>query len=163
MRFFQKMEISHTSLMGKKDIKLLNKQTNCSALDFRKEYKISKYKNKFFIVSDSYPLFFNVDNIYFPTLRYLNNESGEYKVAVLDDGAYKPILRGADVMAGGILKNYALCDEFKVNDVVVIKITDEIVGIGLATVNKKDIKLDSSGIVIEIYHYKGDDLNLFLL
>lgn len=164
MRYFQNLEISHTNLMGRKEIKTINKQLIDFELNIKKEYKISKYKNKYFIISDDdYPMFFSINGIYYPTIKFLKKETFKYKVVILDFGAYKPILRGADIMAGGIFKNKDLCDDFKSGDVVIIKINDEIIGVGLAIIDKKDIYKDNIGKVIDVYHYLNDSLDGFSL
>ena len=158
------MEISHTNVMGKKDLKELKKQIKNYDLDIKKGYKISKYKNKFFIVSSEYPMFFNINSIFYPTLKFLN-ENGKvgYKSIVLDEGARKQITRGADVMAGGIFINKNLCDEYFEGDVVVIMISGEFLAVGIALTGLEPITESTAGKVVDIFHYKGDELDNFTI
>lgn len=167
MRFFHRMEISHTNKMGKKDIKAINKilkenKINYS-LDVKNDLKICKFKNKFSIVFHEYPLFFCINNVYFPSIMLIEKEGIKFQEVVLDDGALKPILKGADVMAGGIFKNFDLCDNFKKNEVVVIKIKELCVGVGICLLNKEEINSETKGVVIDVFHYKNDDLYKFSL
>lgn len=166
MKIFQKVQISQRNEMSKKDRKRFAKDIlEQFQLEIAAENLIvSKYKNRFFIVSDSEkPLFFNLKNFYYPTINFLSVEENIQNIKipriVLDKNARRPIIGGADVMARGIYVNFDLCDDFKKDDIVYVKIGEEIIAVGKTLYPKNEIKEDLNGEAVEIYHVLNDDLH----
>lgn len=48
------------------------------------------------------------------------------------------------------------CDDFNEDDVVFIEIENEIVGVGIAMVDKKSITSETKGVAVEVWQRMGD-------
>ena len=112
------------------------------------------------LIFDGTPAFFLYGSKWFPHLRYLlKNMIPNVPSIVVDMGAVKPLLRGADLMAPGIRE---VRGEFKKGDPVVVvdeKYNKPFV-VGVALVDSQDIVsgVIKKGKVVENIHRVGDKL-----
>ena len=113
------------------------------------------------------PAFFYYQNKLLPTLRFLveNINNPELKLLpqiIVDMGAIKFIIGGADIMRPGIKK---IAENIHKDDVVII--IDEThhkpLALGLALFNAEEMMNMTSGKVIKNIHYVGDELWNFQL
>ncbi|ADM11588.1 RNA-binding protein [Encephalitozoon intestinalis ATCC 50506] len=159
---FDKLEISSSCCLGKKDKKDINRQLGREILGKTEGYMLHKCRNRASVISrEGLAILFCFNKKYFPTIQYLEKHSNEeFHEVFLDDGALGPLSRGADVMIPGILKYKDLVKgDFEEGDSVVIRILGKsIVGIGEAVVSFKDMAKKGNGIGIEVYHRIGDEL-----
>jgi PUA domain protein len=108
------------------------------------------------ILIDGKVLLFAVDNIYFPTVRGVIELGFEKNVVVVDSGAVRFVVNGADVMSPGIVR----ADESILKgDPVIVK--EEKYGkplaIGKALVPGKEMVSDS-GKAVKSLHHVGDEI-----
>ncbi len=115
------------------------------------------------ILINSFPSFFKYNNKYYPTLHYIakiiSDKGLSYirsilKYVAVDEGALKPLLRGADVMRPGIKET----NGFKKGDTVIVFLIDKwipiVVGIALMDYSDKVTR----GKAIENIHRIGDKI-----
>jgi len=85
-----------------------------------------------------------------------NKLASSFKYVLTDQGAMKPILRGADVMAPGIIDN----NEFLKGDIVVIfantKSSNIPIAVGKALKDSKELNYSKKGKVVKNLHRIGD-------
>ncbi|EPR78299.1 PUA domain RNA-binding protein, partial [Spraguea lophii 42_110] len=81
-----------------------------------------------------------------------------FNYILLDAGAYNPLIRGADIMSPGIYKYKHMINIFNKDDILPIIINNEVVAIGITTVDYSDIKEDSKGQAMINIHSKEDEL-----
>lgn len=87
-------------------------------LDFRKVEKLVEKGLPEILIVDDIPSFFQYEEKYFPLLTLLLFKGYEWtNYVIVDEGAVKPLLRGADVMVPGIR---SIKGVFKVGDPVVV-------------------------------------------
>ncbi|MCX8184198.1 MAG: DUF1947 domain-containing protein [Sulfolobales archaeon] len=108
-------------------------------------------------VVNGIPVVFKSENQLTPTLisaRVAGFEALHY--AVVDEGAVRPILSGADVMAPGIRR----VSEFSIGDIVVIWSTDEKTPLAItrALMTYSEITSIRRGRALKNLHYAGDDI-----
>lgn len=165
MKIPKRLEKTSENVLSKKQIKsiiaLLNKY------HYNEEHenlKIIKCKDKVSLISsENQILLFSIGKSEFlPHLR-LVDENTPFKVAYLDGGAKKPLLSGADVMLPGIFKYIDKIEPWDKGEYVIVKVEDEIFGIGITTCNSNEITKDSHGTGIEMIHVKDDSLFNFSL
>lgn len=107
------------------------------------------------------PMFVNIDGKLIPLLRYLLTSRGPYELdlplVVVDMGAVKHILNGANVMAPGIVR---IIGKFDKDRVVIV--VDEKYGrplaICISLYSSDEISKMSKGKVLKNIHYIGDKL-----
>lgn len=158
---FNKVEVSSSCCLGKKDKKDINKRLGYELLEKNEAYMIHRCRNKISLVSlGGVAILFFFNRKYFPTIRYLEKHDSEFHEVFLDDGALGPLCRGADVMIPGILKYKDLIKkEFEAGDAVVIRIVGKsIVAIGEAVVGLQEMASKGNGVGVEVYHRIGDEL-----
>ncbi len=134
-----------------------------TGLEVGKNVVIEIYEDKELgriLIFDDIPAFFEYKGKWIPHLKFLlKNMIPGLPIVVVDMGAVKPLLRGADLMAPGIRM---VKGEFKEGDVVVVvdeKYNKPFV-VGIALVKSKGI-VDGSikkGRVVENIHRVGDKL-----
>ncbi len=113
------------------------------------------------ILINSFPSFFKYNNRYYPTLHYIakiiSDKGISYvkntlRYVAVDEGALKPLLRGADVMKPGIKET----NGFKKGDTVIVFLIDKwipiVVGTALMDYSSEVVK----GKAIENIHRIGD-------
>ena len=108
--------------LSKKEVKVLRKELSRLypniPLEFKKVEKVVEKNLGEIIVVDGIPSFYIHENRYYPLLTLLLEKGYEWlPYVVVDMGAVKPLLRGADIMAPGIREIYG---EFKKNESVVV-------------------------------------------
>lgn len=168
--FSNKTTVTTTHIMGKSDKKKFNTQltkqfsdANLSTeghglLDIKKEYKIICLNNRAKIIKlEGSSMYFQYFDNTFPTIQ--NFDKDIYKVIKLDQGAAGPLLRGAEVMAPGVLKFGEINDNFEKDQVVGIEIEGMgIFAVGITLVSSIEMKKTKQGPVIDIIHIKDDEL-----
>lgn len=156
---FDKIELKNQSTMSKSDKKKYNSFLG-NVLDLKKEYKIHQISSRLKLIKDdSKYLFFEYYDKIYPTVKNFNRDI--FKTVFLDEGAIGPLSRGADVMAPGIIKYKDMSANFKKDDVVGVEIRENgIFAVGKALMDFEEMLLKAEGPVIEIFHTKGDSLDL---
>lgn len=106
------------------------------------------------LIINKEPLFLFIDNQWIPSLRLLLKKLVLPKV-VVDKGAIRFVVNGADIMRPGI----TTCDEFPIFSYVVI--VDETLGkpiaVGQALLSSENLLKETGGKVIKNLHYIGDE------
>jgi len=109
------------------------------------------------ILVDKEPIAFKKDDKVIPTLRLLLKKLPDKNLVVVDMGAIKFLIKGADVMAPGIVD----ADE-NINEGDVVFVVDENhkkpICIGIALMSGKEMKEEDKGKAVENIHYVGDKL-----
>ena len=146
--------------LSKKDIsKILNQMDEDLNIRFEKKFKDVKIveidEHNSVILSEEFQLA-KSDGMIFPFLR---DEvlMGMLPNIVIDKGAIKFIINGADIMRPGLVR---IDDEFDKGEIV--SITEETYGkfiaVGKAKLSSSDILSSNKGIIIQNLHNVGDKL-----
>jgi PUA domain protein len=109
-----------------------------------------------FIFVDGEPLLFKIDGKIFPTVKGALKLSPVRRRVVVDPGAVKFIINGADTMSPGIVE---ADPEIKVGDLVIIveKAHGKAIGIGRALIEGKEMAR-GKGKAVKSIHYVGDEI-----
>lgn len=94
-----------------------------------------------------------IERFYIPFIDSINMFR-DYPFVLVDEGAARALLRGADLMAPGI-KRYT---EFNVGSLVVIGYDSLFIAIGEAIEPSNRLPEMGKGKVIKVLHYKGDKI-----
>ncbi len=100
--------------------------------------------------------FFKLQQRWIPTLRYLQTNN-VLKMVVVDMGAIKFLIGGADVMRPGIVE----INETIVKDEVIVIVdvnNQKPIAVGVALLSGGEMKRAASGKVIKNIHYVGDKI-----
>ncbi len=110
--------------------------------------------NKFILVNKEL-YFFNYEDRYVPTLKLLLKTNFLKKV-VVDMGAVKFVIDGADIMRPGIVE----VEEFNAGDFVsIVDVNNKKpLVVGLALFSSKEISDYKTGRVVKNIHYVGDEI-----
>jgi PUA domain protein len=106
------------------------------------------------------PCFFQVADTWYPTLHVLLDNPKLLPQVVVDKGAIRFVVNGADIMRPGIVT----ADHWSVDgkDHQVVVIVDETVGkpiaVGTCALSSEDLLKESSGKLIKNLHRIGDDI-----
>ncbi|KAG0435444.1 putative tRNA pseudouridine synthase B [Dictyocoela muelleri] len=171
--------------LGKKDKKKIEKEVN-KKFEYcfnDNTYTLIKCDMKIDLLFQEKIILFK-DREWYPTLNFIrslieknntlsfldskdsNNSTGninDFNIVYLDEGALSPVLRGANIMAPGIYKyRERVKTEYKINDLVLVDICGEIVAIGVATIDFKDIKSDTNGVAVIVKQFKHDKIDKFV-
>ncbi len=127
-------------------------------LDFKAKWEVVKLsKSEVVYLLDGRPLAIEVSGRLIPSIKALMDGAAELPRVVVDSGAVKHVVNGADVMAPGIVR---VEGDFVKGDLVVV--VDEKHGmplcVGVALVDKSELESMSKGKVIQNIHYVGDKL-----
>jgi PUA-domain protein len=115
-------------------------------------YDVSDTSKIFIINSD--PILLQIDGEIYPSL--FNEIRSVLPKVVVDEGAIKHILNGADVMAPGIV---SFPSGVKQNDLVSIRTqNNKIIGIGIVMESFEEKMAMKKGKVIKTIHYVGDPI-----
>ncbi len=109
------------------------------------------------IVIDGVPSFFYIQGKGpYPLLIMLNSFKPSIPYVVIDEGAVKPIMRGADVMVPGIKE----LSDFNIGSVVGVMEPSKraFIAVGKALMSSEQIKSSRKGKAIENIHYAGDKI-----
>src|SRR3989344_4026684 len=135
-----------------------------------KKYKVELIEDEFkIILINKLPSFFyynhqlygHYNNQLVPTLKYLQNNSllnnSLLKKVIVDMGAVKFIIGGADVMRPGIVE---LEEGINKDDLIVVvdQNNKKPLAVGIALLNSDDMRTATSGKVIKNIHYVGDQI-----
>ena len=145
-----------------KDVNKLLKKYN---LNFSKKDQVELIEDEFkIILINKLPSFFYYNNQLYPhynnqlvpTLKYLQNNNLLKKV-IVDMGAVKFIIGGADVMRPGIVE---LEEGINKDDLIVVvdQNNKKPLAVGIALLNSDDMRTATSGKVIKNIHYVGDQI-----
>jgi len=110
-----------------------------------------------FYMKNGKVIFFEVEDTIFPTINYLRDYNIEIPAVIVDIGAIKFIVNGADVMAPGVV---FFDPKIKVGMIVCIKEekSNAILAIGKALINAEKFKETKKGKVVSIYHHLNDKI-----
>ncbi|MHA1686611.1 MAG: DUF1947 domain-containing protein [Candidatus Heimdallarchaeaceae archaeon] len=108
------------------------------------------------------PILFEIQNRIFPTIYCVREYNIILPKAVVDLGAIKYIVNGADVMAPGIVY---FDTNIKNNAIIAIheEKADSVLAIGISLINGEEFKNKKSGKVIKNVHHLNDDIWKFSL
>ncbi|MBR9676184.1 DUF1947 domain-containing protein [Candidatus Woesearchaeota archaeon] len=138
----------------KSDVKELNEKISFLDYEISKKQKVEVLDEKIVLV-DGVPCFFYYKRRISPTLHFLNKYPSSLSSVVVDMGAVKFVVNGADIMRPGILS----CEEFIEDDLVVIvdEKNKKPLSVGIALFDSETVMDEDSGKVISNIHYVGDD------
>ena len=129
----------------------------CSALGVEEDSDGLRvvYEDVEVVVLGGIPLAFRLGEGLLPTLVAVKTAGiGSTQYAVVDEGAVKYILRGADVMAPGIVE----ASSFVVGDVVAVWAPSKVspIAVGRALMSSEEVLRVKRGKAVENLHYAGD-------
>ena len=142
-----------TSLRSKEVNKLLEKYG--IVLSKKDLVVLVEDKQKIIMLNNTASFFYHGENL-IPTLRYLQ-ENQVLKEIVVDMGAVKFVINGADVMRPGIveIKEGISKDDF----IVIVDVNNnKPLAVGIALLNSEDMRSATAGKVIKNIHHVGDEL-----
>jgi len=143
-------------LLRKKEIRKLEGLIKEEIL---KKVKLEEFKDNEgdFIFSNGIPLLFKFNNSWVLTLHSFIKEFNEvqYKKIIVDAGAIKFIVNGADIMRPGITK---INLEIEKGEILIIKeeTHNKSLALGVALFSGQEMGSMDSGKVIKSLHYVGD-------
>lgn len=170
MRYFDRQTVTQVNNMAKKDVKDYIKK-GCTMLEPKGDYKCHSISNRSKVITDENGIvfftYYDKVCVLFEHLNKIDMSSLNYKRVVVDYGAKKPLERGSDVMAPGILKFVDKQENFKANDIVYIDLiaddsSTEHFAIGVASKSLEECKKEGSGIVIDVIYVTGCALDSLL-
>lgn len=137
---------------------LSNKEKKDLIQKLPKGYEISKKdelkESEDILYRGNVKFLININGKYFPHLNSLPQDI--FPSVYVDKGAIPFVAKGADLMRPGIQK--ISNDDFEANDVVVVRDEnkEKAFAIGFALLDSNDMKNQTSGKSLKIYHYIGD-------
>ena len=154
------MKIKSRNILRKTDQKALVNDIveafgDASSFESRKlEYVESDGQD--FIFVDGEPLLFKIDGKIFPTVKGALKMNPMRRRVLVDPGAVRFIINGADTMSPGIVEADTAIN---VGDLVIIveKAHGKAIGIGRALMPGKDM-VGGKGKAVKSIHYVGDEL-----
>jgi PUA domain protein len=110
-----------------------------------------------FIMVDKKPVFFERGGKYFPTLKAVLDISFEWKNVVVDEGAVRFVVNGADIMKPGIVE---FEKSISAGDVVVVfeEKHRKSLAIGVSLLDAGDFDKKDTGKAVKNIHYVGDEI-----
>lgn len=120
-----------------------------------KEGRRALFEGTALYVINGVPLVFEYNGFKYPTLVAIAlGGLGSTSYVVVDQGAVKHLLNGADVMAPGIVET----SDFQIGDVVSVWSPDRKTAlvVGRALMNSKEVLMIRRGKAIKNIHYAGD-------
>lgn len=157
------MEIRRRYFLSKKDIKKIKNELKeffgdvDEIIPKKGNVEIAIADDFEIILVDKEPIAFKKDDRVIPTLKLLLKKLPDKNLVVVDMGAIKFLIKGADVMAPGIVD----ADE-NINEGNVVFVVDENhkkpICVGIALMSGKEMKEADKGKAIENIHYVGDKL-----
>jgi PUA-domain protein len=154
------MKIKSRNVLRKTDQKaLVNDIVEAfgNALSFEnKKLEYVESEGQDFIFVDGEPLLFKIGGKIFPTVKGALKLNPARRRVVVDSGAVRFIINGADTMSPGIVE---ADPEIKEGDLVIIveKTHGKAIGIGKALVAGKDM-VGGKGKAVKSIHYVGDEI-----
>jgi len=152
-----KMKKIKRKMLSKKEIKTLREKLP----DYLKQliHKnlpieiIETEKGEVYIIEDT-PILIKVENRFIPHLKYILKEDTNLKKVIVDRGAIKPILNGADIMAPGVTY---FDDTIEEEEVIEVREEEKNIPIciGYALVSGSEFnKIKKGRVVKNIHHIK---------
>ncbi len=156
------MKIKKRYFLSKKEIKEIKNQLSHIFEDINKiipKKGIEKVitENKVLLLVDKIPIAIIMEDKVFPTINLLTKFPANFKKVVVDMGAIKYLINGADVMAPGIVNADENIEE---GDVVVVvdEKHNKPICVGIALISGKDMVEKDKGKAIKNIHYVGDEI-----
>ena len=142
--------------LSKKEIKALNLDLVKFGLELNKKDRIDLIDDKYYYFNDDIA-FLILDGILVPSLKFILRNNVSMPEAIVDMGAVKFIVNGADVMRPGIQEFEG---DFEKNDFVVIKDLNnkKALVLGKALLSKEEMLNQKDGKAFENIHYIGDKI-----
>lgn len=141
--------------LSKSDIKKINSSIEYLNFEINKKSKVEVVDDKVIVV-DEKPIFFYYKKRIGPTLHFMLENSDSLSKVVVDMGAVKFVVNGADVMRPGIVS----CEEFIEDDLVVV--VDEThskpLSVSIAIFDSESMMAEDSGKVLKNVHRVGDEI-----
>jgi len=135
----------------------VNKELSQYSFEISKKDQVELREDQIkFLFINKKPAFFWHDQQWVPTLRFLQTQA-ILKTIIVDMGAIKFLIGGADVMRPGIVEiNEAIAKD----EVIAIldKNNRKPITVGIALYSGAEMKLLASGKVIKNIHYVGDKI-----
>ncbi|USN45115.1 MAG: RNA-binding protein [Candidatus Woesearchaeota archaeon] len=137
--------------LSKSEIKEFFSTVNIS-LPLTKKDVVVRYDDRITINEKS--AFFQAENLWYPTLWLVSSYALSLPRVIVDKGAIRFVVNGADVMRPGIVA----ADEFMQEETVCIVDQDhgKKLGIGKALFSSKDLLALEKGKVVRTLHVVGD-------
>lgn len=155
------MKVKNKHRLKRKDIKKLTShiQLNlCNGFNINSDnVEIGSFNNYSLIFIDNKVVFFRYDNKLYFTIAGLLIRNPKSRFVMVDMGAVKFVVNGADVMAPGIVDvdldieegdSVWVCDQQHKKPLAV----------GYALMNGENMNVQKSGKAVKIIHYIGDEL-----
>ena len=131
------------------------------SIDFSKKDKVEIWEDKekclkLYVVNDLISFYYYEDKLV-PTLKLLQEEGNLLKRIVVDMGAVKFVVSGADIMRPGIV---SFSDGIGVGDfVVIVDVNNQKpLAVGVSKKSSEVLNVIDKGKVVKNIHYVGDDL-----
>ncbi len=149
----------------KKEIKDINQQIEKYRIEIDIKDKVEfaeiehKGKKERFVFVNEKPWFYYYDNEMIPVLKLLNDKEGDEEIVmkrvIVDMGAVKFVVGGADIMRPGITE---IDTGFVEGDFLVIidEKNKKNLAVGKALSGSEDMKNTDSGKVVKNIHFVGD-------
>jgi PUA domain protein len=154
------MKIRNRYFLNKKKLKEIKNKLGVysSILDDKKRIEYLESDPIPFILVNNEPAVILIDNKPYPTLKHLiDNDNDAVKKVVVDMGAVKFMVNGADVMSPGITN---ASDNIVKNDIVVIVDEDhnKPLAVGLSLITTDEMINDDKGKAVKTIHFIGDEI-----
>ena len=146
--------MKRTSIRSKDVIEELKQYT--ISISKKENIEIFEDKEKKILLIDKQPSFFWFENKWLPLLKFLL-QNPILKKVVIDMGAIKFIVNGADVMRPGIISIDAQIEKGE-PVMVVDQNNQKPLAVGIALLNGTEMQNIKTGKVIRNIHYVGDEL-----
>ncbi len=144
--------------LRKSDIRELNEKIACYNFQASKKdnVEIVDYDNFIMVFINSKPLFFYHNERIIPTLKFLLENMAMKKV-IVDMGAVKFVVSGADIMRPGIVEIDKDIEEGEPIAVVDVN-NKKPLSVGIALYSSQDMQELESGKAVKNIHYIGDKI-----
>jgi PUA domain protein len=144
--------------LSKKEIKELNEKIARYGFQFDKKDNVEMFEGEWKVIKkDGDILFFYLEGEIYPTLKLVLRNDVRMKKVVVDMGAVKFVVNGADIMRPGIV---GIDMEVEKDEIIIIvdANNEKPLAIGRALFGGKEIDMMISGKVLKNLHYVGDEL-----
>ena len=150
------MEVKKRHYLSKKDIKNIKKELSFIELP-KKNVELAVTDKYELILVENEPVAFKYEDKIIPTLKALSKVEIDKGFAIVDMGAIKHLINGADVMAPGIVD---ADEDIKEGDVVIVldEKNKKPICVGIALMSGEEMKRENKGKAIKNIHYVGDDI-----
>lgn len=143
--------------LSKSEIKNLNQELLPFGIEFHKKERIDFIDEQYYL-KDNYIIAFLYEGKIVPTLKFmLKNPEITLPEIIVDMGAVKFVVSGADIMRPGIVQ---IDEQVNEHNLVVIKDQNhkKPLAIGISLFDKNTLESLKEGKTIKNIHYIGDDI-----